>query len=103
MIFPYIGNNKCMVLLDDYSAHKTESVIDFCNRQNIGPFLICGGFTYCLQPLDVSINKPFKDALRRNWKNWNELSKNYTQNRNKTKPSWQQTISVVDRSTKELL
>ena len=53
-----------MLVLDDYRAHKTDEIINYMNESGIRPFLILGGFTYYLQPLDVTINKPFKDSLR---------------------------------------
>ena len=32
--------------------------------------MIPGGMTSVLQPLDVGVNKPFKDGLRRCWSDW---------------------------------
>jgi hypothetical protein len=76
---PYIGNNECLLVLDDYAAHKTSSVLTHMRSKNITPFLIPGGFTFCLQPLDISIKKPFKDELRKQWKIWFENSSKFTQ------------------------
>lgn len=30
-------------------------------------------FLFKLQPLDIGVNKPFKDRLRRKWNNWMEI------------------------------
>ena len=59
VIRPYMGTNKYLLVLDDYRAHKTPEVIQYAFSHHIQPFLTPAGFTYCLQPLDVSINKPF--------------------------------------------
>jgi len=32
--------------------------------------VIPGGLTKKLQPLDIAVNKPFKDQLRAKWENW---------------------------------
>ena len=50
----------------------------------------------------MTINKPFKDSLRKHWKNWNSISTRFTIGGNKSRPTWQQTISMVDSASKEL-
>jgi hypothetical protein len=102
VILPYTRNANCLLVLDDFSAHKIEGVFQYMKERNISPLLIPGGYTYCLQPLDVSINKPFKDSLRKNWKIWYGESNKFTKGGNKSKPSWQQTISMVDKATKQI-
>ncbi len=78
VILPYTRNAKCLLVFDVFSAHKTEGVFHYMIERNISPLLIPGGYTYCLQPLDVSINKPFKDSVRKNWKIWYGVSNKFT-------------------------
>ena len=39
-------------------------------RENTNLAVIPGGLTLLLQPLDVSLNKPFKDNVRKRWMQW---------------------------------
>ncbi|CAJ0595744.1 unnamed protein product [Cylicocyclus nassatus] len=50
-------------------GHLTEDVLElFKEHSRIA--VIPGGMTKYLQPLDVGINKPFKDNLRAGWERW---------------------------------
>jgi hypothetical protein len=53
-----------MLILDEFSDHQTAEVRDAVS--DCGAFLefIPGGYTWCLQPMDVGINRPFKDGIR---------------------------------------
>jgi hypothetical protein len=52
------------LLVMDYAAfYKTELVLEKLWGYRILPVLIPRGYTSILQPLDVSINKPFKEWL----------------------------------------
>ena len=59
------------------TAHKTDNVLDHFSQNNIKHCIVPGGYTYCLKPLDVTIQtyKPCKDELRKLWNHWNEKSK----------------------------
>ena len=59
-----------MLVLDAFSCHKFNDVKALLRRNNTDLVIIPGGMTLLLQPLDVSINKPFKDGLRRCWSDW---------------------------------
>ena len=39
-------------------------------RENTNLAVIPGGLTSILQPLDVALNKPFKDGVRKRWMEW---------------------------------
>jgi len=39
-------------------------------RENTDLAVIPGGLTSILQPLDVPLNKPFKDGVRKRWMQW---------------------------------
>ena len=45
-------------------SHKTPAVLQLFRDHNITPSLIPAGCTSLVQPLDVSINKPFKGLMR---------------------------------------
>ena len=51
-------------MFDAFEAHKTEQVKRSLKSENTG------GLTSVLQPLDVCLNKPFKDRARQRWMAW---------------------------------
>ena len=57
-------------MLDSFEAHKTEQVKRPFKKDNTDLAVIPRGLTSVLQPLDVSLNKLFKDRVRQKWMTW---------------------------------
>ena len=57
-------------MLDAFEAHKTKQVKRLLKVENADLAVIPGGITSVLQPLDVCLNKPFKDRVRQRWMAW---------------------------------
>ncbi|CAG8644538.1 10171_t:CDS:2 [Paraglomus occultum] len=55
---------------DSFRGHLTQTVKSKCQEKNLVLGVIPGGLTSIVQPLDVSINKPFKNRLREKWRTW---------------------------------
>lgn len=62
--------HKALLVMDSMRAHITERIKNKLKFINTVPIVIPGGLTKMLQPLDISVNKSFKDNLRRLWENW---------------------------------
>ena len=56
-----------LLILDKASMHKIPSVIKNIDQYDTEIKFIPSGMTRILQPLDVVINKPFKDLLRKKY------------------------------------
>ena len=61
---------KACLVYDMFKAHLVEPVKKRLEDINTDVAIIPGGLTSQLQPLDVSINKPFKEKVRTLWSNW---------------------------------
>ena len=80
IIIPYISNMRsrlgldenhpALVLFDVFKGQCTESVFKMLEENNIFHVLIPPNCTDRLQPLDLSINKPAKDFMKRQFQNW---------------------------------
>lgn len=57
-----------LLLVDQARSHKSENAI-----KNVKTVFIPAGCTPILQPLDVSINKPFKSYVKQCWTEFMEL------------------------------
>ena len=71
--------DECLLIYDACRAHLTEEAKIFVQK-NTKHGVIPGGLTKKLQPLDISMNKSFKDRLRVKWDEWisYELAATYT-------------------------
>ena len=59
-------NQPSMLVVDAFKGHVTDSVQDqLCKMK--AELVIPGGMTSVFQPMDVSINKLFKDRLRQQY------------------------------------
>jgi hypothetical protein len=63
-------NQPSMLILDAFKGHVTDSVKDQLRKMKTELVVIPGGMTSVLQPMDVSINKPFKDRLSQQYLTW---------------------------------
>lgn len=59
-----LSRRKSMLVWDSFRAHLSKPVRSTLRSINTECVVIPGGMTSMLQPLDVSINKPFKDRMR---------------------------------------
>jgi hypothetical protein len=65
-----LRRQKAMLVLDSFRGHLNEDVKKKLQRGRTDMVVIPGGLTSILQPLDISINKPFKESLRRFYGEW---------------------------------
>jgi len=59
-----------LLLLDSYSCHTTECVVAAINSLGVDLIHIPAGCTCLCQPVDVGINKPFKNRLKNRWEQY---------------------------------
>lgn len=57
-------SKNVILVLDDAKFHSSSSIVDKCIENQIDLLILPGRTTSILQPLDVGVNKPFKDRLR---------------------------------------
>src|SRR5215469_12095450 len=65
-----LGNPKSLLVLDSFRGHITDPVKRRFTEKNTDIAVIPGGCTSKLQPLDVSLNRPFKNNIRKLWADW---------------------------------
>lgn len=93
--------SKSLLLMDSARAHLTDDVRNsFKERAKVA--IISGGMTRFLQPLDVRINKPFKDNLRRGWDAWmaNEENVKFIKSGRRKRMSYAGAATLVSESFK---
>lgn len=87
---------KSALFMDECTAHKKSEVMDALKKRKTTVKLIPPKTTSYLQPLDVSVNAPFKTVLRRQWEDWfANGEKEYTKSGYRRKPSYQQIVDFV--------
>uniref|UniRef100_A0A5S6Q763 DDE-1 domain-containing protein n=1 Tax=Trichuris muris TaxID=70415 RepID=A0A5S6Q763_TRIMR len=67
---PGHANNSSLLIWDSFRSHTTEVIKNHLKECKVQTAVIPGGLTSILQPLDVCLNKPFKDYLREEWNEW---------------------------------
>lgn len=65
-----LSKSRALLVWDQFRSHTTDSIKNLLQEMNTEIAVIPGGLTSQLQPLDVSINKPFKDLMRVEWNKW---------------------------------
>lgn len=63
-LVPALKGEPCFFLMDDARFHKTSAVKSALKDNNIVLSIVPPGCTSLVQPLDVSVNRVFKDFLR---------------------------------------
>ena len=80
IILPYVQKKRqelklscdypALVLFDNFKGQCTTNILTTLDNNNINVLLIPANCTDCLQPLDISINKPVKEFLRGRFQEW---------------------------------
>ena len=92
------ADGRRLLVLDSYPAHCTQEVREALLERNVDVVYIPGGCTALAQPVDVSIAKTFKDAVRDTWVTWMREDRPLTAAGNLRQPTRQDVLSWVGRA-----
>ena len=75
IILPYVekvrvlhgDDTPALVIMDNFKGQVTDSFMNLLESHNIHVCLLPPNTTDRLQPMDISVNKPAKDFLKRQW------------------------------------
>jgi hypothetical protein len=59
-----------LLFLDSYRCHMMNTVVHKIQELGVEVEHIPGGCTSLCQPVDIGVNKPFKNRLRERWETW---------------------------------
>lgn len=89
-------NRKSLLVWDMFRGHLGDKVKRTLKSMKVTQAVIPGGCTSVLQPLDVSLNKPFKTKMRELWTNWMiNREKEFTAGGNLKRPSYSVIIGWI--------
>ncbi|CAC5395882.1 unnamed protein product [Mytilus coruscus] len=63
-------NQKAVGILDVYRAHTGEKLLRHLKKNDIIPLFVSAACTDKLQPLDLSVNREYKEQLKSNFHDW---------------------------------
>ena len=63
----YTKKQHALLVWDTFSGHMMTDVAEMLRKNNITVIVIPGGCTSKIQPIDVCLNKSFKNHCRRYW------------------------------------
>ena len=78
IIIPYVqrlredfgDNQSALVIMDNFKGQITSKINNLLETNNINVCLLPANTTDLLQPMDISVNKPAKDFLKRKFERW---------------------------------
>ena len=65
-----LGDKPALVIMDNFKGQVTTKINDLLEANNIHVCLLPPNTTDTLQPMDISVNKPAKDYLKRRFEQW---------------------------------
>jgi len=96
-------NLRSLLVWDMFKPHLSTDVKRRLATNKTDLALIPGGLTSVLQPLDVCLNKPFKDHMREQWNEWfTSAEKSFTKAGNMRPPSLDTLCEFVEKAWNNL-
>ena len=88
-----------LLILDQYRPHASTETADILSAEcNTARVMIPGGCTSIVQPMDRSVDKPFKDSIKASWSQWMKTGAGKTRHGNLKQPSRQNVIDWVSKA-----
>ena len=66
--------NRQLLLLDNHSSHLDFHVVQYCKANGITMLTFPPHCSHRIQPLDVSVFGPFKNAMKNSFNTWHQLN-----------------------------
>lgn len=97
LMLPQVARNgkRGLIVWDSASTHLAKEMKNFLARRGVDQIMIPAGMTGYLQTLDLAINKPFKDYIRGELREYVEHRMRRNQRGNFVKPSIAETVFWV--------
>ena len=64
------SNGQGILVWDSFRPHMSENIKKKLKEMKTDTVIIPGELTAMVQPLDVSINQPFKNSVKKQWTTW---------------------------------